>query len=153
MICTTLFLCHVRIHIPSGPAIHLYWYLDAIPKTEQKAGLLWPNLCQNQIIAISLRSSFELSCAAESAWCLVRYSGICCARNCLPILMLNLNKYCLLWIQNPSTIPPYSGYVPQHSSNSSSFCAFFHWPMHGFSIWRSIVSIPAFAADFCSHFA
>lgn len=28
---------------------------------------------------------------------------------------------------------------------------FFHWPMHGFSIWRSIVSIPAFAADFCSH--
>lgn len=26
----------------------------------------------------------------------------------------------------PSTIPPYSGYVPQHSSNSSSFCAFFH---------------------------
>lgn len=42
------------------------------------------------------------------------------------VLMLNLNKYCLLWIQNPSTIPPYSGYVPQHSSNSSSFCAFFH---------------------------
>ena len=28
--------------------------------------------------------------------------------------------------KNPSTIPPYSGYVPQHSSNSSSFCAFFH---------------------------
>lgn len=44
------------------------------------------------------------------------------------------DKYCLLWIQIQSTIPPYSGYVPQHSSNSFSFCAFFTDPMHGFSI-------------------
>lgn len=52
--------------------------------------------------------------------------GLCCARNCFADINAEFEQILLALVQNPSTIPPYSGYVPQHSSNSSSFCAFFH---------------------------